>query len=404
MFQDKRRLYVTGMFRSGTTTLSRALNTHPAIAFAADPFLDLFKILRTDVAADLGQSIPAGAPLANYYFDAGEMLLYDALRVASLDRPFPQGQHAELLEASHQRCTSYSPSLAPYVSDISGTSYWDYVLAMHDRIGAAYGGPATAYTGFKEVWATEFLPHLLAADPDARAVTVVRDPRAVAASQNAKETKYPWDFLARQWRKLAGLGWNYSRHAAFAGRVKLLHYEDLILSPEATMRELCCFLELEWDPNVADPAAYDDGGGGNWVQNSTFGSAGAVFDASATTRWREKLEAAQAGYLDWLCSPDMQLLGYEAMDFSQRRTDAGWTVEPPRIAEAEQAEWMRGVIPADPLTARTNAATESLRKQLLYSDRHAGPDWRPETAFQLGALLELDLLDELCSAARGALE
>ena len=55
MAEDMQRLYVTGMFRSGTTTLSRALNTHPEIAFASDPFLDLFKILRSDVAAELGQ-------------------------------------------------------------------------------------------------------------------------------------------------------------------------------------------------------------------------------------------------------------------------------------------------------------------------------------------------------------
>ena len=61
-------LLLISMFRSGSTTLARALNAHKEIAFASDPYLEIFKCLRSDIAEDLGITTPFSHPLDDYYF------------------------------------------------------------------------------------------------------------------------------------------------------------------------------------------------------------------------------------------------------------------------------------------------------------------------------------------------
>ena len=39
-------LFVTGMFRSGTTLLARSLGAHPKIISASDPYFEFFKHIR----------------------------------------------------------------------------------------------------------------------------------------------------------------------------------------------------------------------------------------------------------------------------------------------------------------------------------------------------------------------
>ena len=38
--------FITGMFRSGTTLVSRMFHSHPEIACASDPFAPVFKMFR----------------------------------------------------------------------------------------------------------------------------------------------------------------------------------------------------------------------------------------------------------------------------------------------------------------------------------------------------------------------
>ena len=46
----KKSIFVTGLFRSGTTWLARALNSHPEISFESDPIAPIFNSFRYDLA------------------------------------------------------------------------------------------------------------------------------------------------------------------------------------------------------------------------------------------------------------------------------------------------------------------------------------------------------------------
>jgi Sulfotransferase family len=83
--------------------------------------------------------------------------------------------------------------------------------------------------------------------PEARFVHVIRDGRAVAHSRitSLSLREVPMEQAARRWRKRV-------RHARKQGE-RLDHYleiryESLVTEPEATLRSVCDFIELDWDP------------------------------------------------------------------------------------------------------------------------------------------------------------
>lgn len=387
-------LFVTGMFRSGTTTLARALNAHPMIACASDPMMELLKGLRSDVAADLGQTVPVMAPLADYYYDpAGQALLRALLEDVDLDRPLRVWAHGDLLDRLRARCEEYSQSLVPHLADIAKGTYREVLDSLQDKIALAYGGEDTRVIAVKEVWSNEFVPALARTYPDAKFIVMTRDPRAVCASKNVCEDKYPWTFLARQWRKLAALGDMLVNDADLAGRVYPVRQEDFLLRPEAITRDICAFLGLPWHPSFADPAAYRDGGGAVWRQNTSYGEGQRAFDTGAVERWRRVLAPREVALIERLCGPEMALFGYDPMAGAAAE-DPSLLYDPPVVTAEEQAEWMRRIVPCDPVTTAALVAEDAVRASLLASpgDRRASAS---EAVVQ-AAFLDRGVMERIC--------
>lgn len=359
-------LFMTGMFRSGTTTMARALNVHSGIAFASDPFNEVFKALRSEEAYKISQPTPVMAPLQDYYFDPeGQELLQRILWDIDLDTPLTVWSKAQLLERLRPRCETYSQALAPLLGSLEGGTYREILENLLGRVRAAYGKPETEVIGFKEVWSTEFIPAIARTWPETRFITVVRDPRAVCASKNVRDERYPWHFMARQWRKLAALDYLFGVLPELKDRVLQIRYEDFISAPEEVTQSICEFLDISWDPAMADPSAYKDGAGNPWYQNTSYGKADSGFDISALQRWRDVLKEKETRLIELMCGPEMALHGYEKETLQDGEADAELLLNPPTISEEEKAKWMRGVVPNDQVTASVEICQEKIRSVLL---------------------------------------
>jgi hypothetical protein len=91
--------------------------------------------------------------------------------------------------------------------------------------------------------------------PEARFIHVIRDGRDVALSVNARLAKrkgkvpVPAERLAQRWvRQITGA----RADAEAIGDYIEVHYEDLVLDTEPTLRRVAEFIELEWDPVMLD--------------------------------------------------------------------------------------------------------------------------------------------------------
>ena len=66
---EVKRLFVTGMFRSGTTLLARAFNAHPSISFASDPFFEFFKHARNTYYTGKEEDFDSNQPLSDKFWE-----------------------------------------------------------------------------------------------------------------------------------------------------------------------------------------------------------------------------------------------------------------------------------------------------------------------------------------------
>ena len=145
--------------------------------------------------------------------------------------------------------------------------------------------------------------------PDARYVHIVRDGRDAAASMRAM-TRKPRFNLSRP-RGVGDFAAAWQREVLAArlfGRTHPYHelrYEDLVEEPESRLREVCAFLELEYEPGMLeyhrreDPSLYADHP--RLAEPPT----------RETRSWRKELSPADAELFEAIAGDLLAELGYE---------------------------------------------------------------------------------------------
>ncbi|MBM9577329.1 sulfotransferase [Leptospira sp. 201903070] len=305
-------IFVSGMFRSGTTFFARLLNKTKEVSFASDPFFAVFKDFRNTLSRDKKHLLDPNAPLEDYYFDEEKNSFFHDLQ----NTPFSElniPDLAYLKKFTEVSSQPYSELLSKRIPEIAAKTYGEFLKKGAALILETYGSKQVA--GFKEVWANEFVPHIIELFGEkTKIIQIVRDPRAIAVSNFYSEGRYPLLFLGRQWRKLASLSYHYSKKYQNVLTVK---YEDLIGFPEKTVRDLCTFLEIEFNPSLLDTNDIKDGNNQRWTQNSTFQEGGSEgFNQKSIHRWMEKIDPKTRKAIEFLTYPEMQLMGYSSFEFS----------------------------------------------------------------------------------------
>lgn len=142
--------------------------------------------------------------------------------------------------------------------------------------------------------------------PHAKMIHIVRDGRAVAASI------MPLDWgpnsiikAARWWMRLTSFG--LAAETTFGPEcVMRVKYEDIVLEPEATMRAICTFLNIDFQPEMLqatgfNPPSYTT------KQHKLVGSRP---NPSVVTRWEQKLTHRQVEIFENLTRDFLFYLGY----------------------------------------------------------------------------------------------
>jgi len=332
------RLFVMGMFRSGTTLFARMLHAHDDIACASDPFRPFFNCLRDDVSREVGASIDDFDPLGDYFADAESLELFEAVQQATLNRQFPDDVRDELHDRILSHAEPFSPKITERLDSIRGETFLDVYDSLWSYVPEAYGRGDEEWEATKEVWTTEFTPVLASAYPNSKFLQVVRDPRAVCASKNVNDdVKYPWLFLTRQWRKLAILSHLYGEW--FEDRVHVVRYEDLVQSPHETVDGICDFLDVALDEDLLDPSNFVDGAGEQWLQNTSYQGSSASFNTDSVDKWRDVLTDREAEYVEQLTYPGMSVYGYD-QDTSGFGLSDDIALDPPMVPKNELADWI----------------------------------------------------------------
>lgn len=297
------KLLITGMFRSGTTFLARALNSHPEMIVASDPFFRFYRAGRN--LSFQGTGFDMSLPMEDYFCNPDNM--------ERVEKKFPNVEFSEadivdLRKNISDHTLMFSPKVIDFLDELKPANAINVWMQLYSILEKAYPKNDAKVVGAKEVWTDEFASILLdQIDSSFKVIHIIRDPRAVLASNRKHETgPYPILFMARQWRK----SFAFRQKIKENPNVFLLKYEDLILEPERIFEEICTFLNVNFDPILLNPSGFKDGNNQPWKQNSSHGSS-KEFNKSFMDKWKNILTDEEKQIMEGLCQFEMSELGYQ---------------------------------------------------------------------------------------------
>ena len=148
--------------------------------------------------------------------------------------------------------------------------------------------------------------------PNCLLIHTTRNPKAVYASQAAKYVRPDQSWISRSWLRFKQfvhiniqITWTARIHNRLCKlpNYRLIRYEDLVLDPESNIRQLCNFLEIEFQPEMLRPKQF----------GSSFDSMGRNhqgIERSSLERWRSSISPAVAKIIDNCHIRAMRSLGY----------------------------------------------------------------------------------------------
>ena len=389
-----RELFIHGMFRSGTTLLSRMLSAAPGHLFVTDPFVYFFKAYRNyhytaAGARDWSPSDPTSDHFLSPHHEANQRLLG-----ADLSEELPDELRATMIADIRSWKSEQHSRLCERLDELDGRTFAETYRQLIELCVDLYGDRATEVAGTKASWCDEFLPALGRAFPEMHFALIVRDLRGVVASQKGLTGRgagqRPLLFYVRHWRKNVAFAAALTElEPTLAGRVHRVHYEDLVRRPEQELRGLCSGSCVEFDPRMVSSERFrSESEAGSWSSNSSFepgsslhASSGdstprGIFTASID-RWRDVLDADELDFLHATAGRELASLGYEVPDLLPRPLELIERSGEP--APEDLAEWIRDDRAADylrdPAARLRELAAEELRLDVLEGTQVLSDAW-----------------------------
>lgn len=314
--KKKKSIFITGIFRSGTTLLTRILNTHPKIAVNYQLLFPFFKMWHTlfferVVSGSFSFSNLMGT---NAILDTNllEILGKSGTKVHFSDTNVKKLQSLcmkELQNDNHEK--PFIPQ-GTFAGLTAGTAE-EVFIQLFNRLKNICARDVE-YVGFKEIWCEEFAPALLNMKKiDFKCVQVLRDPRGVFASRNTGRhlkmcggKKYPLLFIVESWRRSFIIAEKLFGHHAFY----FLNYENLIKKSRVEICKICKFLGINFTDEMSNPEKFTDGKGNPWKANTTGVNNSPAFNKEPLAYWQSALSEEEIGSIEFLCAREMKFLGY----------------------------------------------------------------------------------------------
>lgn len=266
-----RPVFIGGCARSGTTMLGSMLGAHSTCLVLPESQF-ILDLLRSPLAEPFDAEA-VGARLVEHF----------RFKTWGVDIRPPEGAEA-----------------------VAIASYRELIEWFVARYGALVERPERERWIEHSPWNTQFAPTLFDLFPEARLIHLVRDGRAVAASIMRVE----WGpneihFAAPWWAHRLAFGLAAESHYG-PERARRVRYEDLVLDPEGTLRDLCEFLGLEFEPAMlaADGLRVPDYTSG-WHK-----LVGSKPDPARLEAWRRDLTPRQIEIFESITGELSTYLGY----------------------------------------------------------------------------------------------
>ena len=291
---EQRACFIAGQAKSGTTLLVALLDSHPELLVFPEETAYFPTVLTK-------------------YGSRGRRAQFDYITRQSLSNvvfggPCKWGKRdysffptAELLETFERM--AFDPANAPR----------DLLVLLMEAYAATIGRPLASIRCWVEKTPANrrYMPAIRARFPHAKNLVTIRDPRAILAAQIGLERTrrlgtFSTYYCIRHWREAATLALGAMRGEDPS--VLAVPYEQLVLDTAATMKSVCDFLGVTYDPAVVLTPTK---AGKFWAGNSAAETEFSSISVDPLMRWRSELSQDEIGWVEWHCRELMPAFGYE---------------------------------------------------------------------------------------------
>jgi Sulfotransferase family len=312
---DQRACFIAGQAKSGTTLVAALLDNHPELLVLPQETAYFPTVLRK-------------------YGDRGRRAQFDYLTKQSFSRVLfggePKWREHEYKNFPQQRFLEAFERIA-----------FDPANAQRDLLALmteAYAVTMGVSLDRTKRWIEKtpanrnHIDEIFGRFPNAKLVVTLRDPRAILATQIALEKtrqtkRFSVYYVIAHWRVTA----NLARHVR-AGEVPglFVRFERLVSEPSEVMKDVCDYLEIQFDPEVVLSATKI---GEPWGGNSAAQIAFSQVSDEPASRWEKELSEDEVGWVEWHCRDLMSQFGYKPRLASHR---VGYFIKPIRQERARE--------------------------------------------------------------------
>jgi len=298
------------MFRSATTMLARSLSAHSEITIASDPYFQFFKSYRNEIYMNNIHGFDQNSPVSDNFW-SDYIALDKIISDSSFEAKINNMTLEEIIAKIESSAFRDSEKLVPMLSSVKANNYKDLLYELIALIYKAYGKNSTKFVGFKCTFTELFIAPTINAFPDSKVICMVRDPRAIYASQSVPKKNYPLLYVIRQWRKSI----EYILQNMSKENVLVVRYEDLVENPAQSMKDISKFIGADYQANMIDPSKYIDGAGKSWSQNTSYENLNKkqVINNTNKDRWKNVLTENEIQLIEDLCDTEMKIFGYHRL-------------------------------------------------------------------------------------------
>lgn len=301
------KVFITGVYISGTTLLEKLLHNHPQGLVASQPFPMLYifaKRIYNDLNGLPNTPYPINDALFDRSFSAKDF--HDFLT----SHTFSQGDIQGFFDKMQHYSGCKTPAVKAHADKFKPTSFFGIFERLYDLIPKIIPKKDLLFVGSKEIVCEDYIPFLLS--KGCKVLQIIRDPRNIIASANYNHLNShvgaprPLEFTIRMWRKSVASVIENERDMNFYW----LRYEDLINKPDGTFSEIAGFLKVDsFEKNIMSRAVYDQQGN-LWKGNSSFKSDERT-ERKGMGRYEELLDEKEIEYIERFSFPEMLLMGYQ---------------------------------------------------------------------------------------------
>jgi hypothetical protein len=269
-------IFITGVYRSGTTILSRILDAHPSLDITYDS--------------------------VNYF----RFIIKEGL---------PASQYKEIIKVIYDRLQDRYKIVLPYPELVHQVEMNDDInhAVIYATVMEYFFGNSGRRWGEKTLLEWTNIPTFLKMYPQGKTIHVVRDPRDVIASYKNMTFETGEKYLDAIFACMDSMNtaWRYKDEIP-KEKYLLFIYEEFIADKGKCVKKICDFLNIDFDKEMLNCANYTDLAGKPF-QSATHSS----FPEDITppkNRWLSKLTPYEIDMVEGFLSSQLELFGYTISD------------------------------------------------------------------------------------------